>query len=280
MFNSILNQLVYFFDSPTFHLILNKISYFFEVYLYITATVFIIVGLILMFYGLIISQIIIWFIGFFWGGILGAGIGYSLAINYNVNGNLGALFGFIVLGVIIGSIFLAIINLIPKIIGFVIAYSSMFFWIKPEGWWHIIPAIVGFIGGWLGGFLHRAFLITTSALAGACMVTISSLKLYAHYDKNFFVNANVYDTFLHYIYAGILLCFSLTIVGIIKQYKLLSVYSGLFGNKSSKDTVSTPQEEQCDKNNDKTIRQIEKLKKLKEKGAITEEEFNSKIQKL
>lgn len=222
------------FDS-----ILNQFASFFDAYLFITAPLFLVVGLAMAFYGLVISQIIAWLIGFFWGAIAGVAVGYLM------DGELGALVGFIVLGSIMGSIFLWIAISIPKIIGFFAAYLSMVLLVQPEGWGHILPLALGLIGGWFGGFLNRSFIIITSSLIGAWMVTTSSLRLYGHFDSGFY--GNVFDAVGHYALVGVLLYSFVTISGIFKQYGIFSIYSGFdsfFENMSSKDTKLGSQDNQ------------------------------------
>ena len=199
------------------HQLMNQFAMFFDTFLFLIAPVFFVVGMLMAYFGLAINRILVWLVGFVWGGLIGAALGIL------IGGKLGAFLGFFILGIIFGNVFLEIIVTIPKIIGFFAAYLPMLLLLRPEGVFHVIPLGIGLAGGWVGGFLERTFVIITSSLTGAWMVTTSCLCLYGYFDRAF--NGNIFSVFEKYSFIAVIIYCAVFVTGILKQYGLVDILS-------------------------------------------------------
>lgn len=201
-----------------FHTILQQFASLYDSWLIVIAPLFLVGGLVMVYYGLVVSRLVVWLVGFFWGALGG------IAIGYLAGGELGAMAGCILLGSVVGSIFLWVAVSVPKVLGFLALYLSTILLVQPEGWEHIIPLTVGLIGGWLGGFLDRSFLIITSSMIGAWMTATATLSLYGRFDSGF--HGDLFTVAHHYSFVWIGLYSMVIITGILKQYGVYSIYSG------------------------------------------------------
>ncbi len=210
--------------------ILNQFSAFYEAYRAITIPLFLVVGLSMAFYGLVINRIIAGIIGFLWGGIIGVVLGFLLG------GQIGALIGFILFGAFFAGGAVWIAENLPKLLGFFASYLPVVLICQPDGWGHIIPLAAGLLGGWFGGFLNRSFIIVASSLTGAWLTTGSLLRLYGEFDSHFY--GDIFAAFAHYSLVGVLVFSAVVLSGILKQYGVYTLFAPLdsffygFGSKA------------------------------------------------
>jgi hypothetical protein len=197
--------------------ILTRFAELYESWLFLSTPLFLLVGFGMAFYGLIVSRTVAYLIGFFWGALLGMGGGYYFGEQS------GAFLGALVLGCIGGGMFLwSAINL-PKIIGFFAGYLPIFLLVQPEGAGaHLVPLLGGLAGGWLGGFVNRTFIIFTSALSGAWMMTAATVRFYGWMHTSFY--GNVLDAINQFALLAAVLFSSLMLLGIFNQYGLVKIF--------------------------------------------------------
>ena len=135
-------------------------------------------GLVFLYFGYRLFEILKFVAGFVIGGVLAGAIGYAYS------GEVGAILGFTIGGAALGALFVRVINMIPVVIGAValavpwFAYLRSAHDLEPGAVLYGLTAVAAALGGVLGNLIRIVVTVAGTAFLGTTLIIQSAARIH------------------------------------------------------------------------------------------------------